>query len=133
MKYNTKQKKIILDYLKENANRHLTIEEMQLELTKQNTKIGQATLYRYLDYLTNNGEVRKYNIDKANKACFQYINNHDCNNHFHLICTKCKRLIHLHCDEVDQFISHISAHHDFEIDIAKVVYYGLCSNCRRDS
>ena len=45
-------------------------------------------------------------------------------------CEKCGKLIHLHCEEVKKFIDHISSAHDFLMNPARTVFYGICSECR---
>ncbi len=127
--YNTKQKMVILDYLKNNSNRCFTVDELRDELNSTNIKVSVATLYRYLDNLTSDNKVRKFVMDNVSKACYQFIDDDDCHNHFHMICTKCNKLIHLECEEVDEFIKHVSSNHKFKIDLSRVVFYGLCEEC----
>lgn len=131
--YQTKQKSYILNILKENKDKHLNAEEIFMILKEQNLSVSLATLYRYLDKLVNENIVRKYTSSHLGKACYQYIDSH-CHkhNHFHLICLKCNKLIHLDCDLIDSFLSHVEEHHKFKISKEKVVYYGYCDECGRD-
>ena len=59
-RYKTKQREIILGLLKDNYNRHMTADEVILFLQEQNTPVGKATVYRYLDCLVEQGIIRKY-------------------------------------------------------------------------
>ena len=59
MKYKTKHKTELLTFLENNQDRHLTIQEIQKALKS----IPQATLYRLIDSLVENGQVKKYFID----------------------------------------------------------------------
>ena len=127
MKYKTKHRKELINYLKKNADRHLTISEIQIEIPK----IPQATLYRLMDSLVTDGEVRKYIIGPSSSCCFQYVNCHH-KDHFHLICQKCGKLIHLECDEVNNFISHLEDEHGFSVDISKINFYGVCDECQKE-
>ena len=54
--YNTKQKNIIIDMLKNNKDRHLTADEMLKILDGLHSPVGKATLYRFLDVLVSTGE-----------------------------------------------------------------------------
>ncbi|HHU23775.1 MAG: transcriptional repressor [Bacilli bacterium] len=125
--YHTKQRSIILDLLKANQDRHLTAEEM-LELFNQNqTPVSKATLYRYLDMLVSQNAVRKFIIDNQPSAGYQYIEEGDyCHEHFHLKCLECGVLLHVECDEFDQYIKE---KYQFIIDQSKIIIYGTCHEC----
>lgn len=127
MKYNTKNKIKVLTLLKENEDKHLTIEEMYILLKK---KVALASLYRIVDQLEKEGVVRKYIVDKNLSACFQYVGSGLEHSHFHLICTKCGKLFHLECDSVNELLKHIEEHHNFKVDISKVNLYGICKECQ---
>ena len=130
VKYKTKQRSYIVDYLKENKDKHITAEEIIEHFKLIQNPIGKSTIYRCLDSLVSEHEVRKYVISERDGACFQYIENQDdCTNHYHMKCTKCGKLFHLECDEIAELQEHILNHHKFKIDICKTVLYGLCSDC----
>lgn len=132
--YETRQKKYILDVLKENKEKHLNCEEIYDILKEKNCSVSLATLYRYLDKLVSLNIIRKYTTTHLGKACYQYIDN-NCkeHNHFHMICLNCNKLIHLDCELMHNFINHIEEHHKFKVMPEKVVYYGYCENCRGDN
>ena len=69
--YHTKQKSQIRDIFINNPNDNFTADNLMLLLTKNNTPVSKATLYRTLDFMFDNGEIIKYNIDK-NSSCYQY-------------------------------------------------------------
>ena len=127
MKYKTKHKKELLDYLKKHEDCHLTINEIHDDLSC----IPQATLYRLIDSLVEEGTVRKYFVEPNSACCFQYVGKNGEHHHFHLICQKCGKLIHLECHEVNHLITHINEEHGFNVDMSKVNLYGLCDNCQK--
>ena len=129
MAYKTKQRDMIFNILLNNKNRHMTAEELQKEILINKLEISRATLYRTLDSLTNEGKVKKIIVDDKNPICYQICDMNN-TNHFHLICEKCGKLIHLDCDEVNGLIKHINLEHDFDIDPSRVVLYGLCKDCK---
>lgn len=129
MKYHTKNRTKILNCLKVNSDKHMTIEQIDEAL---NHEVPLASIYRNMDDLVAEGIVRKYVIDRNNSACYQIIDDGNEHNHFHLLCTKCGKLIHLECHEVDHLLKHISDEHSFSIDISKVTLYGLCEDCQRE-
>ena len=128
MKYKTKHKTELIEFLKKHQDEHLTINEIQRSLKK----IPQATLYRLMDSLVESGQVRKYFIEPNSSCCFQYVGDEHCHEHFHLICKKCGKLIHLECDEVNHLLQHIKDDHGFEIDVSKVNFYGECDECAKE-
>ncbi len=132
-KRNTKQKEIIINFLKENKDRHLTAEDILLELRKQSEEISQATIYRNLSELVKEGELRKYISDVAKKACFQYVDNvNKCSKHYHLICDECGSIIHFEGTELQKLKDKILDQNKFEVNLEKVVLYGKCDKCKEN-
>lgn len=127
--YNTKQKNIIVDMLKKNKNRHLTADEMLKILDEMDSHVSKATLYRFLDVLVSTGDLRKYITLEGEKACYQYIDEEACHEHYHLKCIECGKLIHADCSYLDEIENHVLKHHSFNIDKKRIVLYGTCSDC----
>lgn len=130
LKYKTKQRENLLNYLKQNKKEHITAEQIIKHFKSIGNPIGKSTVYRYLDSLVCENIIRKYINQERGSACFQYIeNNETCTNHYHMKCTKCGDLIHLNCEEISELQNHIFKEHGFELDICKTVLYGTCSKC----
>ena len=127
MKYKTKHRDELINYLRENSDRHLTIQEISQNL---DGKIPQATIYRLINKFLDEGLVRKYIVDPTLGCCYQLVDD-DCHNHFHLVCERCGKVVHLECDEVEHLLNHINAEHNFEINTSKVNLYGLCEECKK--
>ena len=130
MKYQTKQKQKILNIFQNNDDRHLTVEEIKSLLDEQGEHISIATIYRKVDELAKEGLIQKIVFDNTSKACYQYKSHDDCSEHFHLVCEKCGRLIHMDCKEVDHIVKHITKEHNFEVNKARVSFYGICDECK---
>lgn len=156
--YNTKQHEEILDYLKSIQGRHVTagdvyrhmLEQVEAEAAEAEAaeaegtkteadqsakcfrKIGQATVYRQLDRLVEEGFVDKYIIDQNSPACYEYIGTEHCGEGLcvHGKCLKCGRIFHLHCDEIKTLEEHLEEHHGFTPDFRHTVIYGVCDECR---
>ena len=126
MGYKTKHRTKLINYLISKKDEHLTIQDIQKDLPT----ISQATLYRLIDSLVEEGAVRKYIIGPSSSCCFQYVSCHH-HEHFHLICEKCGKLIHLECDEANHFISHLEQEHGFSVDVSKINFYGICDECAK--
>ena len=131
--YRTKQREIILDYLKKCQDGHVTIDEVTDHLKNEGNKVGRTTIYRYMEKLADEGFLRKYYIEEGVGACYQYQGNSEsaCRSHFHLKCVKCGRLFHVSCDFLQQIEEHVYEHHHFLVDNSKTVLYGICEDCQR--
>ncbi len=128
--YRTKQKEQIYAFMLENRQRHVTANEIALYLSAEGTPVGVATIYRYLDKLVEQQEIRKYVMDEKSGACYQYVGADPvCNAHFHLKCVRCHTLIHTDCDYLQELDQHIFEHHGFRVDQSKTVLYGICAAC----
>lgn len=132
-RYKTKQREAVLSYLITCKAEHITAGQISEHFKSIEQPISTATIYRQLDALVKNGMVKKYTLDKNSGACYQYIDNNECQNHYHIKCEACGALYHTQCTLLDGLQQHILTDHDFEIDIGKTVFYGSCKNCRQDS
>ena len=80
---NTKQKEVILNTLKQMHN-HPTILELYEQVRKSDATIGQATVYRNVSKLVEEGIVMKI---PTNDGVDHY--DGDCTDHYHFICQEC--------------------------------------------
>lgn len=132
--YQTRQKALLLEYLKAHSHEHMTAAELLLALNTNGAAIGAATVYRQLEKLETEGLVRRYALDDRGSACWQYVGDAaetgTCHHHFHLKCTECGTLFHLDCDHLHEIADHVAAEHGFAIDPARTVFYGICEHCR---
>lgn len=125
--YKTEQRKDLLEFMENNTNEFVNADDIEKFLKKRNISIGLTTIYRYLNSLEKQGKVRvEY---REHTKYYQYISE-ECNNHYHLQCKKCGKLIHLHCDEIQELKEHIAKEHNFEIDSMATIM-GICATCNR--
>jgi len=127
--YKTKQRETILEILKAQSDRHMTVKDIMEELRSKSVNVGQTTVYRYLDKLVSSGELRKYQAHDGLSTCYQYIGAGDCHNHYHFMCVNCGELTHLECKHIDSLANHVFDEHEFTVDCFKTVFYGVCKNC----
>lgn len=128
--YNTQQRNIILNYLKNNADACLTVNDIYNNLIINGALIGKATVYRQLDRFMSEGIVKKFTDNEGKGAYYRYINDTDeCDNHFHLKCVDCAEIIHMKCEFVKYLKQHILADHEFHVDEGRTIIYGICGNC----
>lgn len=126
--YNTKQQKAILDYISENADRYITVNQISEHMKAQNTKIGLTTIYRHLEKLISQGKINKIKVDGLNGACYKYMGAME-NTYFGLKCEKCGKILKVNCSHLKLFYRHISSEHEFSINQNKTLFYGICKTC----
>ena len=102
-KYKTKQREILLSYFETAPGVHITAGDVCEYFRSRGAPIGQATVYRQLESLVDEGILCK--------------------------CEKCGKLIHLHSDEMEDIRSHLLENHRFQLDPMRTVFYGLCAQC----
>lgn len=133
MKYNTKQRELILKYLCGQEGKHIKVEDILEYLKNNDTPVGKSTVYRYLDSLVEQNIVRKYTVEDGKGACYQFIgsgNHYHCMEHYHLKCSSCGELFHISCKFMDKINEHILNEHNFMVDNSKTVFYGICVKCQ---
>ena len=130
-KYKTKQREILINYLKSASGKHITAGDVCDYFKKSGSEIGQSTVYRQLESLVDEGVINKYNVDATSPACFEYMgaDSHGGETCFHCKCEKCGKLIHLHCEELEEIGAHLMSDHSFKVDPIRTVIYGLCEAC----
>lgn len=131
--YQTKNRKMILDYLKENKDTTVTASDIFSFLEESHAGVNITTVYRYLERLTTEGSVMKFASEKGEKAVYKFVEPQmDCNEHLHLQCIKCGKIIHLNCEFMDAFEQHVESHHAFHILCDKSVIFGMCNACQQE-
>ena len=121
----------IAEYLKNNADRALTVGDIMKHLEKNSMDVNISTVYRYLGRLSEEGTVNKYSADSGDVALYQFAQPaRNCESHLHLQCVKCGKVIHLDCHFMDEINEHIEEHHGFSIICKGSILYGTCEQCR---
>ncbi len=133
--YKTKQREKMLKYFEKHTGDHITAGEVCEYFEKQGEPIGQATVYRQLEKLVDEGLLNKYIMNASGPACFEFVGmrvhkkDKTC---FHCKCEKCGKLIHLHCEELKEIGKHLNEEHGFRLNPLRTVFYGICEECDRD-
>ncbi|OQB22776.1 MAG: Ferric uptake regulation protein [Firmicutes bacterium ADurb.Bin182] len=128
-RYETEPRSRMADYLKNNSDKHFTVDDLTESLCAQGRRVGRTTVYRNLERLVREGSVQRFDTPGA-PACYQYVSGNGCAEHHHLHCTSCGTLIHVDCDYMDELKEHIKSEHGFAVDAGRTVLYGLCEKCR---
>lgn len=128
--YQTKQKKQIVEFFKNNMSRQLSVNEIISELCPSNAA-GKSTVYRIIAQMVENKTLIRLHGDDGKNIVYQYVGEETaCDEHFHLKCSDCGKLIHLDCEHLGRLGTHILDEHKFTIDTKKTVFYGTCNDCK---
>ena len=118
----TKQREIVMDYLKNNPSPQ-TAEMISINLDSE--EINLATIYRNLNFFTKIGLVTKSYLNQTTYFALKQ-NKH----HHYLICLTCNKMeeidCHLHGVEEDL------KKYNFDITYHDMNFYGYCINCMND-
>lgn len=133
-RYQTRQMAEMLSFLSSVPGKHISAKDIQQHFRHQGVSVGMTTIYRHLERMVSEGLVVKYIIDERNGACYEYLGGGHEEQHssFHCKCEKCGKLIHLECGELAHVSDHLMSDHDFQVDPARFVIYGICGACRGD-
>jgi Fe2+ or Zn2+ uptake regulation protein len=108
------------------AGRQLTATELYERLHRNEPLLGRATVFRTLERLVEAGVARRLDLGgtSAYVACQP-------EHHHHLSCTSCGRVEEIPEAWVSPIAQRAAAELDFEIDDARLDFYGRCGRCRR--
>lgn len=120
---NTKQRKEVYEAVK-GVNKHLTAEQVMSILEKKNIKIGLATVYRNLNYLSKNKMIRKF----EQEGVVLYDGNPEAHDHLH--CVMCNQYFDIPSTMTNENLKSIRQNWNFEVVDHVCIYEGICQNCR---
>lgn len=127
--YKTAAKSGIMSYIMKNQNRTLSVNDIVAGLKENEIEVNLSTVYRCLGRLETDGVITKHTDENGEMAMYQYIPSRKCDEHLHMQCRSCGKLIHLDCDFMSEFSEHILKHHGFELCCKGSILYGICSDC----
>lgn len=130
MEYKTRQRDTIETLMNRIGERHFTVDEIYLLLTREERKVGKTTIYRYLERLVAEGSLKRFRNEDGSSSYYRFKKNEGCDDHFHLKCLKCGKMLHIECSYLEELNNHIAEHHGFSVDGSKAVLYGYCAECK---
>ena len=122
---NTKQKELILNILDQNRI-HPTMQEIYSLSKEKYPSIGQATIYRNVNKLVEEGKIIRLPGTK-DEGCHYDINMTD---HNHLICNSCGRIIDIFDSDYNDIIKKIETSNSVSITKSLLILEGICSKCK---
>ena len=122
----TPQRRIIVELISENKN-HPTAEEIYQQVLHKLPDISQATIYNTLRELVALGILTS--VDNLGEKGMRFDTN--TNNHHHLYCTECHKLVDIEHDFPNVVLTSKEAH-EYKILKNQITFYGICKNCQKE-
>ena len=119
----TDQRKIIAKVMTE-ANDHPDVDELYNRVSKIDTKISIATVYRTVKLFEESGIVTKHDF-KGGKARYEQVME---DHHDHLIDVKSGEIIEFVDDEIEKLQKKVAEKYGYELIDHKLELYGIKKN-----
>ena len=110
------------------SGRRLTADQLYRSLRRRVPGIGRATVFRTLETLVEAGVARRLELDGHVYAYVACLPAH----HHHLACTRCGRVEEIDEAYVTPITQRLASDMGFEIDDARLDFYGRCATCRAE-
>lgn len=124
MKY-SKQRDALLTLLKSTRS-HPSADWLYTELKKEFPNISLGTVYRNLALLADNGSILKI-ATSSQKEHFDGFTNP----HYHFVCNACDSIYDVELDNTRFLDKSVEQELSAEVDSHSLVFYGVCSKCKK--
>lgn len=130
--YKTKNKEYIIEVLREHKDIILSVYDIHEYLNEKNKFMNITTIYRNLEKLASKNIIMKFPSENGLKSHYQ-IKDHNCamDDHLHLQCSECGKIIHLDCEFMNQINEHLKKKHNFDLSTQSSILFGTCENCKK--
>lgn len=121
----TPQREMIIQAIA-HSSKHMTAEEIALQLLEHTQVINIATIYRTLDLLWQEGFACRNDLSEGKivYATFQH------GPHIHLVCRKCNKVIDADIRVLSTLGDKLQERYDFDPDLDHFSIFGVCSDCQ---
>ncbi|ERJ01027.1 MULTISPECIES: Fur family transcriptional regulator [Eubacteriales] len=127
IKRNTIQRALVLKAVN-TLQCHATVEEIYSLVVKEYPNISKVTVYRNLNQLAENGEIRKLEVP-GDADRFDHL----CHDHYHARCLRCGRVFDVDMDYIEDLEKRIKDAHGFEFSGHDLMFKGICPDCKTKS
>ena len=124
----TRQRDTIVETFFE-LDEHISVDELLLATRKTNPRIGYATVYRTLKLLVDLSFASPRQFGDGQT---RYDPQTEAEQHDHMICNQCRKIIEFTDPSVVQVLHDIAAANGFSMSSRRLEIYGLCDdgNCQ---
>ena len=122
---NTIQKDLVRNAVCE-MKRHVTANEVYEFVKEFCPTIGKGTVYRNLDILVEEGDLRKVEVpDGSDRFDFTL------ENHYHVECVKCGEIFDVDMDVISELEKRIKDPHGMKYISHDIFFKGICQECQK--
>lgn len=126
----TAQRLLIISLLHDceskSGERHVTAQELFEKVSKNDTKIGFATVYRFLRDLADKSVVTEVRMGGQPSRYELSSREH----HDHLTCTKCGRICEFENKKIENLQIQVAEYFGFKLLNHVLELYGICPSCQ---
>jgi len=124
----TRERLVILREIYE-SDSHLDADEIFVRLKKKELSVSRATVYHTLDLLFKFHLVNK--IDLGHKHT-HYEKSYGVDNHLHIICEECGRVVEVHSDELNEILEKLCQENGFTLGSFSLQVFAKCREEEND-
>lgn len=119
----TKQRSLVFRAVQEHKD-HPTADQIYLEVRERDPTISRGTVYRNLNLLTKNSQVRHVKMPGVDRFDWRI------EPHYHLLCTGCGKVYDVPVPYHAELDKELSERSGFEVTGHSTTFEGLCPDCR---
>jgi len=106
---------------------HFEAEELAYRLRKKGSRVSKATVYRTLPLLVKSGLIKEV-IHGEKHHHYEHI--HEANQHDHLICLKCGKIMEFEEKRLREIEDEICRRYQFRPEKVLIEIFGYCKKCQ---
>lgn len=110
----------------EEADSHISAEEIYLQIRARYPYMNISTVYRTLELLSELGLVTETDMGDGRVRYHSIGKGH----HHHLVCQKCGEIIDVEESMLSPLRGEIEQRYGFKVNMKHLAFFGLCSKCR---
>ena len=108
---------------------HVTVDELVKILAKNGYKVKSDFVRDTLKLMCRFGFARTNRFDNGK---VRYEHRHLGQHHDHMVCTKCRKIVEFHDEQLERLQAQVAEAYDFHMLQHKMEIYGICSECLKD-
>ena len=110
----------------EEADSHISAEEIYLQIRARYPHMNISTVYRTLELLSELGLVTETDMGDGRVRYHSIGKGH----HHHLVCQKCGEIIDVEESILSPLWDKIEQRYGFKVNMKHLAFFGLCAKCR---
>ncbi len=120
----TKQRRMVLEAVRA-RNDHPSADQLYLDIRAGDPRISRGTVYRNLNLLAANGELRHVKVPGVDRFDWRV------EPHYHLLCGRCGRVADIPLPYQKEWDREMAEQTGYEVFCHRTVFEGLCPECRQ--